>query len=237
MLIQPAFDDPFLLSGITRVDTSILPWPGASFSITPSASKDHVESSYELLASEIGVNRGNIVTVHQVHGTSVVVTDARVDVQADGLVTSTPGIVLGVKLADCCGVLLHDPRLRVVAAVHSGWRGTSLNIVEAAIKAMHKHAGSSPDDIRVWLSPCASGTHYEVGWDVYRVLSAYCKPDGSKWLLDNRAAITKQCLKAGIPAANIGGLDVCTMVDRHWHSYRRDGELSGRMLAFIGLRE
>lgn len=237
MEIQPAFDDHSILSGVTCVDTAVLAWPGVSFSLAPSVSLEHVERSYELLAQDLLIERDSIVTVHQVHGGKVLVLSERTQAEADGIVTSVPGIVIGVKLADCCGVLLYDPHRRVVAAVHSGWRGTSANIVRNAVTVMCTQAGSEPHNIHAWLSPCASGEHYEVGEDVYRLIPNHCKPFGEKWLLDNRAAITEQCIGAGLLPAHIDGCDSCTLTNERWHSYRRDKELSGRMLAFIGIRK
>ena len=236
MKILPAFNDSRIWSGITCVDTSTMKWPGFTFSLTSSAEHGQVEQSYHALASQLRLERHKIVTVQQVHGSNVVVAPLNVPEQADALITTTPGIVLGVKLADCCGVLMFDPVCGVVAAVHSGWRGTSKNIVAAAVQKMNSYAGSNPKDLRVWLSPCASGEHYEVGEDVYSVLPQYCVPKGQKWLFDNTKAIVEQCVLAEVERENVDVFGSCTIADDHWHSYRRDKELSGRMLAFIGIR-
>ncbi|MFN5377979.1 MAG: laccase domain-containing protein, partial [Ignavibacteria bacterium] len=147
-----------VIAGVTRVDTSMLPWPGASFGITPSADAGHVERSYEMLAETLGVQRNNIVTAQQVHGKTVVDVAARVSAAADSLVTAAQGVVVGVKLADCCGILLHDPTHRVVAAVHSGWRGTAQNIVAATIEHMQGAYGTNPASLRAHMSACASGS-------------------------------------------------------------------------------
>lgn len=236
MKIIKAFNDDRLLSGITQVDHTDLPWPGYSFSISPATTPEQVERSYLALARELDVDRERIVTVHQVHGTDVVVADARTQAQADALITTTPGLIVGVKLADCCGVLMYDASVGVVAAVHSGWRGTAGNITGKTIDILTTRFKTKTSDLQIWLSPCASGAHYEVGVDVYQVLSNYCKPLGAKWLFDNHHAIRDQCLAAGVEEQNITVRNDCTITDTHWHSYRRDGERSGRMLAFIGLR-
>ncbi|MFN4985883.1 MAG: laccase domain-containing protein, partial [Ignavibacteria bacterium] len=83
-----------VIAGVTRVDTSMLPWPGASFGITPSADAGHVERSYEMLAETLGVQRNNIVTAQQVHGKTVVDVAARVSAAADSLVTAAQGVVV-----------------------------------------------------------------------------------------------------------------------------------------------
>jgi YfiH family protein len=226
-----------VIAGVTRVDTSVLPWPGASFGITPSADAGHVERSYEMLAETLGVQRNSIVTAQQVHGKTIVDVTARGSFAADALVTATPGLVVGVKLADCCGVLLYDSTHRVVAAVHSGWRGTAQNIVAATIEHMQGAYGTNPHDLRAHMSACASGSVYEVGQDVYDVLAAYCKPlAGGKWTFDNHMAIEHQLLDAGLQEEKISVDTGCTMSDESYHSFRRDKERSGRMLAFIGFQ-
>ena len=236
MKIQDALDDSRLWSGITTVDTSTLQWPGYTFSSSPSTSIEQVEQSYIELAHHLGIDRENIVTVQQVHGSRIIVAQVNTTEVADGLITTIPGIVIGVKVADCCGVLVHDPVRGAVAAIHSGWRGTASNIVGNAIQCMNSYAGSNAQDLRVWLSPCASGEHYEVGEDVFNALPGHCMPKGQKWLFDNTQAITDQCVYAGVTRENVAVFGSCTMTHELWHSYRRDKELSGRMLAFIGLR-
>ncbi|MBC8125427.1 MAG: polyphenol oxidase family protein [Candidatus Kapabacteria bacterium] len=228
MKIQQAFNDSRIWSGVTCVDYT--------FSISPSAGLEQIEQSYQALATKLGIDRKEIVVVQQVHGSKVVIAQPNHTEVADGLISATPGIVIGVKLADCCGVLMYDPVCGAVAAVHSGWRGTALNVVDAAIQKLKSDFGSDPLNLRLWLSPCASGEHYEVGEDVYSVLPEYCVPKGQKWLFDNTKAIVEQCVLAGVERENIDVFGSCTITDEQWHSYRRDKELSGRMLAFIGMR-
>lgn len=244
IIIQPAFSGSDLISGMTLVATNTLPWPGASFSISESADAAHVERSYEALSIELGVPRDRIATVHQVHGRrcwevgSVDACASARSEQADALVTALPGIVLGVKLADCCGVLLHDPVRHVVAAIHSGWRGTAEGISWHIVKLLASSYDSSPRNIQAWLSPCASGRVYEVGPDVHAVLGGYCQPlSEGKWLFDNHRAIADQLASAGLQMQNIHVDPACTISNERYHSYRRDRGRSGRMLAFIGMRE
>lgn len=242
MQIRTAFDRTDVRSGVTMVDTSVVPWPGYSFGHTPSLSADDVERSYAALAEHLEIHREDIATVTQVHGTSVVIVDdERPDAatHADALVTSRERWVVGVKLADCCGVLLVDPVHRAIAAVHSGWRGTAGNIVGAVLTTMHTAYGTQASDVHAWLSPCASGDVYEVREDVASVLSDYCTPvpgSTSQWTFDNHAAISAQLRAAGVLPSSIVCDPACTITNTQWHSHRRDGIRAGRMLAFIGLR-
>jgi copper oxidase (laccase) domain-containing protein len=47
----------------------------------------------------------------------------------DAVITDLKGIAIGVKTADCVPILLYDRSKNLIAAVHSGWRGTSKNML------------------------------------------------------------------------------------------------------------
>ena len=94
-----------------------------------------------------------VVQAHQVHGDRVaVVTSAgttREELEGyDALVTDVPGVAIGARTADCIPVLMYDPVRRVVAAVHSGWKGTVLKIAAKDILAVIG-PGIGPDSFQV----------------------------------------------------------------------------------------
>jgi len=230
-------------AGVTMVDTSVLPWPGATFSTGTSATEAHVEQSFALLAATLGVPRSAVHGVRQVHGNAVHVVHADPAVkgaeEADALITDLPGQVIGVKIADCLAVLIHDPDHEVVAAVHSGWRGTVLDVTARTIERLQQGWGSRPDRLLVACSPHASGSRYEVGADVQSQLPEHCTPipgRPDKWLLDNQGAVVASLLRLGVQPERIRGSEHCTIADPRFHSHRRDRERAGRCFAFIGLR-
>lgn len=206
------------------------------------------------LAMELQMDVRCIHSVKQVHGSDIhtigPATTADTSMLAgDALITNNPGVVLCVRIADCAGVLLWDAVHHAVAAIHSGWRGTQLNIVGACVDKMHETYGSDPAHLRAFISPCASGARYEVGYDVARHFpghvvripsdsstDAALDASTTKWLFDNRAALTEQLLAAGVPPSHITSDTSCTIADQRFHSYRRDGSAAGRCVAFIGLR-
>src|SRR5262249_29589584 len=81
---------------------------------------------------------------------------------ADGLVTRTPGIALGVLAADCAPILFFDPIAKVVGAAHGGWRGALAGIAEATIAKMET-LGAERARIRTGIGPCIAQPSYEVG--------------------------------------------------------------------------
>jgi copper oxidase (laccase) domain-containing protein len=80
---------------------------------------------------------------------------------------------------------------------------------------------------------------YEVGTDVAEQFDdRYSLPlGGGKWLFDNAGVVLDQLIAAGLQPERIEMEDRCTICDPRLHSWRRDREKSGRMLALIGLTE
>ena len=84
----------------------------------------------------------------------------------DGLMTAEPGVLLNIRIADCLPVLLVDPRHRVVAAVHAGWRGALARIIEKAVGDMRRAFGSDPYELIAVLGPSIRACCFEVGAEV-----------------------------------------------------------------------
>ena len=118
------------------------------------------------IADHLGGTSGAIVTLYQEHGTTareVTSLPARDALpHADAVVSTTPGLVIGVLTADCAPVLLADAEARVVAAAHAGWRGALNGIVESAVREMER-LGARRDGIHGAVGPCIGQNAYEVG--------------------------------------------------------------------------
>lgn len=84
----------------------------------------------------------------------------------DGLITDTPGVLLGVKVADCYPVLVADRRKKAVGVFHAGWRGTQQRIVEKGIGEMRRQFGSQPEDLIAVIGPGIGACCYEIGDEV-----------------------------------------------------------------------
>jgi YfiH family protein len=84
----------------------------------------------------------------------------------DGMISATPGLLLGIQTADCLPVILVDAKRKAVGVFHAGWRGTVKRIVEKGVGEMHRCFGSRPRDLKAAIGPGIQGCCYEVGEEV-----------------------------------------------------------------------
>lgn len=197
----------------------------------------HVIEARKALAHELLDKDATISFVHQVHGATIVEAlqedDILGSIEADSLVTSQPNHMIGVVLADCGGILLYDPHAKVIAAVHSGWRGTKEAIVSKTIQKMQT-MGADAEHIYAYISPTPCADHYEVKEDFGEHFNGLgvTQKNGSHYF-NNAEVIESQLRNAGVIHIEID--PTCTVEDSSFHSYRRDRDVSGRFVAAIGL--
>lgn len=112
------------------------------------------------------LNADFLVSLKQVHSDTVIIaTNEPVsDMEADGLVTTVPGLAISALSADCGPVLLADAKAGVIGACHAGWRGALSGIVESTVATMCE-LGARPENMTAGLGPCIGPDNYEVGDD------------------------------------------------------------------------
>ena len=176
-----------------------------------------------------------LATLKQIHSSTCVAAEGRTGIlgEGDALLESAPGSVVAVKTADCIPVLLIDERLRVVAAVHAGWRGTAGRIAEHAVDAMRQRFGTRAEDIHAAIGPGIGKCCYQVGAEV-----AVLFGEQGRAHIDLTAANRRQLEEAGVTHSRIYAANLCTMCGgAEFDSFRRDKEAAGRMYSFAGIRE
>ncbi len=118
------------------------------------------------MAAALGVEPQSLLTAYQIHSPQAVVVEAAWTSderpRADGIVTRTPGLAIGVTTADCGPILLADPAAGVIGAAHAGWRGALTGIVEATVGVMEQF-GAERRRIHAALGPMIRQRNYEVG--------------------------------------------------------------------------
>jgi YfiH family protein len=181
-------------------------------------------------------------TVRQVHGArvaSVRATDLPEmvsTVEADALIASEPGVVLGIYTADCVPILISDGTGRV-AAVHAGWRGTVAEVTVNAVAALLEK-GAQAEQLRAAIGPSICAHSFEVGEEVAlkfeRRWPATVRRGADRLHVDLRMANRLQLEAAGVLPHNIDSAAPCTHCDTaRFFSYRRDGAGIGQQLSFI----
>ena len=109
-----------------------------------------------------------LTTAKQIHSARVLDACGRKSEQigeGDAIISAEPGIVIGIRTADCVPILLADPVTRMVACVHAGWRGTAANIIGATVDELRSR-GCRAADLCVAIGPSIGSCCYEVSADV-----------------------------------------------------------------------
>lgn len=205
-----------------------------------------VSENLERIRKAMGID--HLVSGLQVHGDTIpVVNDevlsrarihppVRITPPGDALVTALSGIGIMTKIADCQAILLADPVRRVVANVHSGWRGSVVNIAGKTVEIMEERFGSRPGDIVAAISPslgpcCAEFRNY------LDELPPHFRRYQVKPLHFDFWRITRmQLMEAGLGPEHIEAAERCTVCGvRDFFSYRAE-KVTGRMAAVIAWR-
>jgi len=200
-------------------------------------------------AAWFGAEPSALLIAHQIHSATVLLAnhpwgDARPE--GDGVATAKAGLVCGALAADCAPVLLADPKARVVAAAHAGWRGALGGVVQSAVEAMTQQ-GAAPERIIAAVGPCIGPLSYEVGEEF---LAAFREKDPDyeayfrsaakpgKHLFDLPGFVLSRLTASGVLSCEWIGCDTYSD-EAHFFSHRRafhrgEGDY-GRLLSAIAL--
>jgi len=179
---------------------------------------ERLQPCYDSILSELEIPRDHFWTGEQVHADSIFVVESGPAAHipdTDGFVTSQPGQYLGIFVADCGAVFIVDPVKRACGLMHSGKKGSELEISRRAIELMVERFGSNPSDLIVQVSPCIRPPAYEI---------------------DFAGQARESCQKAGVQS--IFDDKTCTSLDLdRYYSYRAELGKTGRMLAILGFKK
>ena len=231
------------------------PWDSLNLGANRGDAAERVEENFRRFCAALGTSADAVIKNHQVHSDRIrTVTQSDVlpspelpgQVDADGLVTDVPGLCLTIFSADCIPVLLYDPKKRVIAAAHAGWRGTAQGIAARAAQRMQQEYGCAPEDILAaigpGISPCCFETHSDVPDGLQAGLAQNARPfirpldREGKFSVDLKGANARWLELAGVAPQNIAICPACTCCDEttFW-SHRRQGTTRGSMAAMIQL--
>ena len=196
---------------------------------------------------------GPMIAPKQVHGT--VILDSTMGntlpnvIEGDGILLNlndtnkTSALEVSLRFADCAPVVVFPSKENHpwVLMLHSGYKGTVLNIVKAGLEKVRACYGAcAVDSALAWVGPCIGGTHYprdKEEWTL-RGLDVFNKENvsfrGEKIFFDIAGELRHQLEGAGIAKERIvlSGIDTFTCRDL-CYSYRRGD--SGRMFLWARL--
>lgn len=201
--------------------------------------KSVVDKNRKDFFESLGLSVENVGYQRQIHSDIVNVIGCGGDNGAsDALITDKKNLGLAISIADCTPIFLYDFKNKVIAAVHSGWRGTESKILEKIFSKLQNDYNSKPEDLVAYIGPSISQANYAVGKEVAEKFSdSYLKPIGDKFLLDVSGINSKMLLDFGIPKNQIQKSELCTYEFKDLlHSYRRDGNFSGRSIGVIAIK-
>jgi YfiH family protein len=207
--------------------------------------KEEIAENRRRFLKAIGAEGMTLITMRQTHSSEVSIVEAGTsNPTCDAMIAKDAGLLLAVQTADCLPILIANPEVGLVAAIHAGWRGTAQRITERTVAAIRLRFGADARTSMAALGPSICASCYQVREDVierYRKEFRYWEDlflqvDGRTYL-DIRAANVRQLLLCGFAEDRIYVAEHCTMHQRElFFSYRRESKFDrvGRMLSVIG---
>ena len=217
-------------------------------------------NSYKNLCDSIGSNYINTVKTNQNHTDTIKTANKKIKEdepdfnlveynETDGIVTNKKNLILSTTNADCILLLLFDPIKKVIASVHSGWRGTLQRISTKAIEKMETEYNCNPKDIICCICPSIRKCHFEVEKEVKDMFEEEFKSivekndiitetiSSKKWTIDT--VLINQIIleEKGLKKENIIDSKICSVCNSNLvHSYRVEKEEYGLETAIIELK-
>lgn len=232
---------PELLFGFSTKQGGVSPEPYClNLGLNTNDEHENVLANRNIFFGALGIDENHVTMQKQVHSSVVKYAPAPGHLgECDAMFTDAAGNFLAVSVADCVPVFLYDSRRKIVAAVHSGWKGSAEAILTKTLDKLIQQFGSKPEDLAAYIGPCISAKNYEVGKEVADLFGEeFVTVSAGRFFLDLRKQNFSQLADCGLYHENIEVSDHCTFDEKDLlHSYRRDRERSGRMIGVIGMAE
>lgn len=252
-ILHPLLDLPFVQHGFFTRRGGVSPGLYESLNIGL-GSKDDIAAVAEnrrRVAAAFDRPADHLLSLHQIHSSLALTADGpwadpSARPEADGLVTSQPGLIVSALSADCAPLLFADPEARIVAACHAGWKGALYGIIESTLQAMQTK-GADVSNIRCVIGPCIAQASYEVSAD-YAETFAREDPNSPPFFIEGAPGkhmfdLPGYCLmrlkRAGVAQSAATGHDTCADAGLFFSNRRAylTGESDyGRLISAIMIR-
>jgi len=198
-----------------------------------------VTNNISRFAEALGLEAADLAMMKQVHGDTIRdISEPGLYENTDAMITRHARIGLTVRSADCVPVVLYAPNEQIVAVVHAGWRGSAARVTLKTVQRLVEEFRVDTAGLFAFIAPSAGRCCYQVGADVAGLFpEAWVDTVGEHHHLDLKGLNAHQLEQAGVRPDNIEIDGLCTIHNETlFHSWRRDGEQAGRMLATIYLK-
>lgn len=220
-----------------------------------SHNSEYEKESYNKICNEIKIDENTLVKPIQTHTSTIRFIDKIIERESlkdvDGLITNQKNIALTTKNADCILFLFYDPVKKVVANVHSGWKGTFQKIAEKTVVKMINYYKCNLEDIICCISPSIRKCHFEVDEDIKKLCEnifgftekieefieiGEIKEGKQKYMIDTVLINKILLLELGLKEKNIIDCNLCSVCNKdRINSARSEGENFKRATAIITL--
>jgi hypothetical protein len=207
--------------------------------------KDVIQN-HDILASQLGYNRNNLVHMKQIHSDVIIEIDKSYNFDTpplcDALITNAPNIPLMVMSADCTPILLYDYINHAIGVVHAGRAGALSEILPKAIQQMTRSYKTNIKTLCVVLGPSIHGCCYEINESIAQAVEEKGYIDAlirknEKLSLDVNTILLQQLDFLEVLHTNIEVIDHCTACQSDtYFSYRAHEQHTGRIAGVICLR-
>jgi len=211
-----------------------------NLSLSVGDNEEIVKENRRMFFKELKLNPNRIVLQKQTHSDIIRYIDKPMTPEeSDAMITDKCDLGLAIGVADCTPVFIYDNKKKIIAGVHSGWRGTEKKILLKTLLMLGQKFDSCKKDLVVYIGPSICRRNYEVGREVAELFNEqFLSRKGDKFLLDVAGANYQMLMDYGLKMDQVEISELCTFEEANLlHSYRRDGKKSGRSLGVIALRE
>ena len=223
----------------TKVSPEAKPQYYFNLSYSVGDDKFVVDKNRDDFFKSLGLSKENVGYQRQIHSDIIQVIGSEGDNgESDVLITNKKNLGLAIVVADCTPIFIYDKKSKVIAAVHSGWRGTEQRILNKTLENLKKNFSSDPENLFAYIGPSISQANYEVGSEVAEKFDpGFINRINGKLYLDVSGINYQMLVDYRVPKNQIQKSELCTYeFDSLLHSYRRDGNLSGRSIGVIAIK-
>ena len=219
------------------------PFNSFNLALSVGDNNDTVMSNRQQLITDLALPTTPL-WLSQVHGIDAVKIDASTKlnhpepIKADASITHSVNQVCAIMTADCLPILITNQQGTEVAAIHAGWRGLLNGVIDSTINQLN----SAPETLFAWLGPAIGPDHFEVNNDIRtsyierhaEFAEAFQLLPQDRWFANIYDLATINLKHLGV--TQVFGGDFCTYCQAdYFYSYRRDANITGRMVSLIWL--